>query len=136
MDTADRGGYSKQIIFQLDDFWGQFVAETSGLPIHFNDKREIITQIFDVFLDFSMNGPAKLQALPITNRIVDPVYEDHQSLEYRRLRVAVQNLASNIYSRLEELRGLRSGAAGSGYGFPYYVYQFLGGDLILDFMPL
>jgi hypothetical protein len=135
MDTADRGGYSKQLILQMDDFWAQFVAETYGLPIHFNDRREIITQIFDCYMDYAMNGPAKLQALPITNRIVDPVYENRESVEFQRLRAAVQNLVSNIHTRLLEIGGLRSGAAGSGYGFPYYVHQFLGNDVILDHMP-
>src|ERR1700756_2843666 len=103
MDTADRGGYPKQLIVQMDDFWAQFVAETQGLPIHFNDRREIITQIFDVFMSYFENGPARLQALPIPNRIVDPVYEDRSSWQYQRLQAAVQNLVGNIHSRLREL---------------------------------
>jgi hypothetical protein len=136
MEPANQVKYSKQLIVQMDDFWAQFVAETHGLPIHFNDKREILTQIFDCYMDYAMNGPAKLQALPITNRIVDPVYENRESVEYSRLKAAVQNLVANIHARLQEIGGLRMGAAGSGYGFPYYVHQFLGnGDVILDHMP-
>jgi hypothetical protein len=127
--------YSQRLIFETSDLWVQFLMQAQGLPIHFNDKREILTQIFDVFLDYSVNGPARLQALPITNRIVDPVYEDHESQQYQRLRAAVQNLAQAVGARLEALRALRSGAAGSGYGFPYYLYQFLGDDVILDHLP-
>jgi len=127
--------YSKHVILETADLWRQFLLETHGLPIHFNDKREIFTQIFDVFLDFSQNGPGKLDALPITNRIVDPVYEDRGSLQYQRLRAAVQNLAQAIYARLQALNGMQSGAAGSAYGFPYYVYQFLGDDVMLDHLP-
>jgi hypothetical protein len=127
--------YSRLMIVETADLWAQFLFEVQGLPIHFNDKREIITQIFEVFLDYSANGPARLEALPITNRIVDPVYENTASSEYQRLRAAVQNLAQSVYARLEGLGGLRTGAAGSGYGFPYYVHQFLGDDVILDHLP-
>jgi hypothetical protein len=130
MDTANQGNYPKLLIVQMDDFWAQFVAETQGLPIHFNDKREILTQIFDVYMTYFENGPARLQALPITNRIVDPVFEDRASVQYQRLRAAVQNLVGNIHGRLQELGGLRMGE------FPYYVHQFLGGDVILDHMPI
>lgn len=135
MDTANTPRYSRRLIIETADLWGQFVAETYGLPIHFNDRREILTQIFDVMIDYGVNGPAKLQALPITNRIVDPIYQDQASVQYQRLRVAVQNLARCIYARVQEIGGMRSGAAGSTYGLPYYVLQFLGDDVILDHLP-
>lgn len=135
MDPANQVHYPRRLILELWDLWGQFVADTHGLPIHFNDRHEIVTQILEVFIDFGTNGEARLQALPDPNRIVDPIYQNRGSVQFLRLQAAVQRLAQGIHARLQEIGGLRSGAAGSGYGFPYYVYQFLGDDVILDYLP-
>lgn len=135
MNTANSERYSQRLILEMGDLWQYFVNEVQGLPIHFNDRREIITQILDIFIDFGMNGPARLERLPDTNRIVDTVYQDPASNEYQRLHVAVQHLARGIHARLEQIGGIRLGAAGSGLGFPYYVQQFLGDDVVLDHLP-
>lgn len=132
----EAGSWPKRMIIGTADFWAQFVWETSGLPLHSNDRYEILAMIFDVIMSYSDDGEYRLKQVPDLNRIVACDEYVADQAKHDRLHLAVQRLAQKIFARIhEELNGVRYRYDDAIVGFPYYVERFLGDDVVLDHMP-
>lgn len=128
--------WPKRVIIGTGDYWAMFVWETQGLPIHSNDRYEIIAMIFDVLMSYSDDGEYRLKQVPDLNRIVARDDYVADQAKHDRLHLAVQRLAQNIFARVQgELNGVRHTYDDGIVGFPYYVERFLGDDVVLDHMP-